>query len=133
MLYAVQTIVIYLQNNFLYSLAIVILALGSVLMLGYEFLPAANPELIVRFQQYDLIIAFIFLADFFLGLIFNTSVDRKTFFKQNWLNLISSIPVTSDITRALRILRIFRAFRVIRVALNFWFAESRLKRNLHKK
>lgn len=129
MIHIIQRSVTFLQLNVTYSFIIALLALGSLAMLSYEFFPNADLERISLFQKIDIGIAIIFLTDFFAGLAFNTSVNRKKFFKQNWLNLISSIPVTSDITRALRILRIFRAFRVIRAGMNFWFARSRLKRN----
>lgn len=119
----------YLQTSVWYSIVIVVLAFTSLLMLGYEFLPNANPERISLFQRLDIIIAYVFLTDFFLGLFFNRHFTRQEFFKHNWLNLISSIPVTSDMTRILRILRIFRAFRVIRVATNFYFAKHRLDLN----
>lgn len=127
-----QNIITYLQSNLWYSLIIVILALCSLIMLGYEFLPNANPDRIILFQRLDIIIACIFLTDFFMGLFFNTHFTRKEFFKHNWLNLISSIPVTSDMTRVLRILRIFRAFRVIRASMNFYFAKHRLDLNRHE-
>jgi len=129
----IQWVVTYLQGNFWYSLLIVILAITSLLMLGYEFLPNASADRVELFQQLDIVIACIFLTDFFMGLFFNTHFTRKEFFKHNWLNLISSIPVTSDITRTLRILRILRAFRIIRATMNFWFAESRLKNNVQRK
>jgi len=128
----IQKTVTNLQANVWYAILIVLLACTSVGMLGYEFTPNTNPELVLLFQQIDILIAVIFLADFFLGFFFNTHFSRKEFFKQNWLNLASSIPITSDITRALRILRILRAFRIIRAGMNFWFAESRLKRNFSK-
>ncbi len=128
----ISKVVTYLQANLWYSLIIVILAFCSLLMLGYEFLPNANQNYIELFQRLDIVIACIFLTDFFLGLFFNTQFTRKEFFKHNWLNLISSIPVTSDMTRMLRILRIYRAFRVIRASMNFYFAKHRLDLNSHK-
>lgn len=125
--------VIYLQANVWYSLVIMVLSIVSVAMLGYEvFANSATPELITRLQRFDIIIAWIFLTDFFMGLLFNTSIPKRTYWRHNWLNLVSSIPVTSDITRTLRILRVLRAFRVIRAALNFWFARSRWQRNRHR-
>lgn len=124
-----ENLVTYLQQNLWYSLLIVILAFLSIAMLAYEFVPNADPDRILLFQQLDIIIACIFLTDFFMGLFFNRSMSSKDFFKLNWLNLISSIPVTSDMTRVLRILRIFRAFRVIRAGTNFYFAKHRLDHN----
>jgi type II secretory pathway component PulF len=131
MIQCIQRIVTYLQSNVLYSLLIVSLALLSILMLGYEFLPNAQQDKIILFRNIDLLIAVIFLLDFFLGLIFNTHFSKKEFVRHNWLNLVSSIPVTSDITRLLRILRIFRAFRVVRAGLNFYFAKHRYDINRH--
>lgn len=126
-------LIMYLQANIWYSLFIMVLSIVSVVMLAYEVLASsASPELIRRLQGYDIIIALIFLTDFFMGLLFNTSIPKRTYWKHNWLNLVSSIPVTSDITRALRILRVLRAFRVIRAAMNFWFAKERWRRNRHR-
>lgn len=125
--------VVYLQANVWYSLLIMTLSILSVAMLGYEVLASsAAPELIARLQRYDIIIAWIFLTDFFMGLLFNTSIPKRVYWRQNWLNLISSIPITSDITRTLRILRVLRAFRVLRAAMNFWFARARWNRNRHR-
>lgn len=128
----IESLITYLQSNIWYSLVIVGLAVTSLLMLGYEFLPNANPERVTLFQQFDIIIACIFLTDFFMGLFFNNHFTRQEFFRHNWLNLISSIPVTSDVTRLLRILRILRAFRVIRASMNFYFAKHRLDLNRHE-
>lgn len=123
-------LVMYLQANIWYSLVILILSIVSVAMLVYEvFASSATPELIAQLQRFDIIIAWIFLTDFFMGLLFNTSIPKRIYWRHNWLNLISSIPVTSDITRILRIVRVLRAFRVIRAGLNFWFARSRWQRN----
>jgi hypothetical protein len=127
----IQRIVTYLQSNVIYSLLIVILAFVSIILLGYEFLPNANQDKIVLFRNIDLVIAVIFLSDFFLGLLFNTHFTKKEFVKHNWLNLISSIPITSDITRILRILRVLRAIRVIRAGMNFYFATHRYDINRH--
>ena len=123
--YAIET----LQASLVYSLLIASLAIFSLLMLAYEFSPWADPAIVPITQRLDLAIAWIFLTDFFAGLIGNRSVTKKTYFKQNWLNLISSIPVTDDAVRVLRILRVLRAFRIIRAATNLYFASSRYRRN----
>lgn len=122
-----------LQANLWYALVIAILAVVSILMLGYEFSTWANPAIVTQTQRLDIVIACIFLADFFLGLLFNTSMNTREYWKKNWLNLVSSIPITSDMIRALRILRILRAFRVIRAGMNFWFARNRFVNNKVKK
>ena len=71
-------------------------------------------------------IAWIFLADFFIGLLATPAFFRSTYWRNNWLNLISSVPISNELTQALRLLRIVRAVRVIRVGLNFWYAKRRL-------
>ncbi|MFN3187957.1 MAG: hypothetical protein ACK42D_00205 [Candidatus Paceibacteria bacterium] len=121
-----QNFVTSLQQNLYYSLLLAFLAIASIIMLGYEFTQIANAQLVTFFTRIDIVIALIFLTDFVAGLLFNTTMSARAFFKQNWLNLASSIPITSDVTRALRILRIVRAFRVIRAGLNFWSVKNRL-------
>ena len=131
----VAKLVQYLQNNFWYALLIVLLAVISILLLGYELLKPDMPkDRLLLLQQIDLVIAWIFLSDFFLGLIFNSREKGvRVYWRENWLNLASSIPITSEVTRFLRILRIVRALRIIRSArvvrslMNFWFAKQRLK------
>jgi len=122
----IETRITRLQRDIWYSLIIVVLAVLSMVMLGYEFLPNPHPDRVLLFQRLDLVIAYIFLADFFLGLVFNTEYSRKEFLRHNWLNLVSSIPITSEMTRALRILRVYRAVRVIRAGVNVYFAKQRL-------
>ena len=129
MLKNIQQSVAILQASVWYAVLIATLAVVSLLMLGYEFSSWADPNIVYVTQRIDLVIAWIFLTDFFAGLLFNKQLTKKQYFKQNYLNLISSIPVTEDAVRILRILRVLRAFRVIRAATNFWFAKQRLSRN----
>ena len=124
-----QRLVTELQDNFWYALVIACLAVLSIGLLAYEFTAWADPQTIKYTQEIDLIIAWIFLTDFFLGLLCNRNLTKHAYFQQNWLNLASSIPVTEDAVRILRILRALRAFRVIRAAMNFYFASSRAARN----
>lgn len=116
-----------LQGNPWYALSFIILALISLLMLGYEFLPIARPEIVFYTIKLDIVIALIFLTDFMLGLCFNTKYSAKEYWRKNWLDFVSSIPVTADAARALRILRVWRALRVISSALDFYFARKRYK------
>lgn len=114
-----------LQGNPWYALIFIVLAMTSLLMLGYEFSPFARPEVVVYTIRIDLIIAVIFLTDFMLGLCFNTKYSAKDYWRKNWLDFVSSIPVTADAARALRILRMWRALRVLSSALDFYFARKR--------
>lgn len=116
-----------LQSNPWYALGLIALAVTSLSMLAYEFMPFARPEVVVWTVRLDLVIACLFLTDFFLGLFFNTKYTQKEYWRNNWLDFISSIPVTADVARALRILRVLRAIRVISSALDFYFARKRYK------
>jgi len=123
------------QENLYYAFFIAVLAIASVLFLLYEFYSEHDPYLVGIFQQLDIYIATLFLLDFFLGLFATPAKARDKYLRYNLINLISSIPVTSDFARALRILRLLRALRVIRAGVDMWLATKRyrdLKRQ-HKK
>lgn len=120
-----STFITKLQHNLWYALMMVILAFTGAGLLLYEFTPYARPEIVAVTMQIDLIIAYIFLTDFFLGLFFNTTYTKKQYWKLNWLDFISSIPITADMARALRILRALRALRVISSALDIYFTRRR--------
>ena len=115
------------QNNPWYALGLILLAVVSLGMLAYEFSSFADPAVVVLTQRLDIIIACIFLSDFMLGLLFNQKYTHKEYWRKNWLDFISSIPVTADAAQALRILRAWRAIRVISSALDFYFARKRYK------
>ncbi len=120
-----------LQGNPWYALTFIFLALTSLAMLAYEFSPFAQPSVVFYTIQIDLIIACIFLTDFMLGLCFNTKYSAREYWRNNWLDFVSSIPVTADAARALRILRAWRAIRVVSSTLDFYFARRRY-RNIKK-
>ncbi len=123
-----------LQQNGWYATTIVALAILSIALLAYEiFYPGATARGHQLAREIDLVIAFIFLTDFFLGFFFTQGWrGRWNYFKRDWLNLASSIPITNDFVRIFRLLRIFRALRVIRAFMNFEFAERR-RQNYGKK
>ncbi len=116
-----------MQSNPWYALGLLILAIIGFGMLVYEFTPWARPEIVVMTMKLDLWIASIFLIDFFLGLLFNKKYSKLEYWRQNWLDFISSIPINSDIARLLRIMRIFRALRVISSALDIYFTRRRYR------
>jgi hypothetical protein len=123
---SLSTFVTKLQGNVWYAAVLVVLALTGAGLLLYEFTPYARPEVVAVTVKIDLLIAYIFLTDFFLGLFFNTTYSRKQYWKMNWLDFISSIPITADMARAFRILRALRALRVISSALDIYFTRRRL-------
>lgn len=76
----------------------------------------------------DFAIACIFFADFILGMVFNNGgLTYVRYIRQNWVDLLASIPLTYDMARALRILRIFKAVRVLSASLDFLLSERRYK------
>jgi len=122
---SLSTFVTKLQNNPWYAATMVVLAFVGAGLLGYEFTAYARPEIVVITVRLDIFIACIFMTDFFLGLFFNTKYTKADYWKKNWLDFISSIPVTADMARALRILRALRALRVISSTLDVYFTRRR--------
>ncbi|MEX0672747.1 MAG: ion transporter [Candidatus Paceibacterota bacterium] len=100
------------QHGYLYESTLGVMAILSLLFLAYEMLLSPPPDQLVILQSFDLAVAWIFLADFIVG--FTTSTRRNRYAKENWLNLLSSVPINAEATRSLRILRIARSLRVIR-------------------
>jgi Ion transport protein len=115
------------QGNAWYALTFVLLALLSLSLLAYESFFTLNQSTIDTLLQIDLTIAYIFLCDFLLGLFFNNKYTHREYWRHNWLDFISSIPISVDLARALRILRVFRAIRVVASTLDFYFARRRYK------
>ncbi len=124
-----ENFILKIQNNIWYSIIMVFLAFFSIGLLSYElFYPGVTERGHFLARTTDLIIAYIFLADFFAGLIFTKGLKgRGVYLKNNWLNLASSIPITNDFARTFRLLRVFRALRIIRAFMNLEFAEQRRK------
>lgn len=106
-----------IHQNIWYGIFFAVLSLASPAFLTYEFFgPGVSPELLAVFFKIDLAIAVVFLLDFILG--FSFSYERKHYFRENWINIFASVPLSSDLARALRILRLARAVRVIQAALD---------------
>ena len=127
----ISTIITIAQSNAWYALSFVLLAVLSLLLLGYEHFFDLSNDKSDLFLEIDLAIAYVFLFDFLLGLFFNKKYTRREYWNHNWLDFISSIPISSDMARVLRILRAYKAIRVISSALDLYFANRRY-RNLKK-
>lgn len=109
------------QSGLLYNSAIIIMALVGFCFLVYEWLPGARSEIVNIGIKVDLTVAYIFIIDFCFGLFFNSEFKgKKDYLKKNWPDLISSAPITSEVTQVLRLLRIWRALRVLRLAVRIW-------------
>ena len=103
----------YLRDRLWYIIAIAVMAFVSAVMLLYEFYaPNADVILIEVFQDLDLAIAYIFLIDFSAGLYVAPKKIRHI--RNNWLDLIGSIPFSDGFFRALRILRFTRLVRFLK-------------------
>jgi hypothetical protein len=124
----IASVVTEVQHSLWYATVMLVLALLSGGVLIYEILSPGTPSLVL-WLQIDLIITFIFLTDFLTGLLFDRSYpNRREYLKDNWLNLVSSIPITTEVTSFLRILRAVRALRVIklvRAGLNLTHSERK--------
>src|SRR3990167_5186872 len=110
----IQQIVEALQNSIFYQTFIAILALLSGGMLLYEFFGKNIPaETVALMDKLDLTIAYIFLTDFSVGVLF--APHKLHHIKTNWLDLMGSIPLSDGLFRALRIARFVRLVRLLRV------------------
>lgn len=105
--------VLFLKENIGVDLVIILLSLVSVALLVFELSVKLLPEQIVLIQRIDLGIALIFLADFAVGIYLADSTAK--YFRQNWPDLLASIPISEGVFRSFRMLRVLRLVRVIRV------------------
>lgn len=124
-------------------LIIVVLALLFVeLGFGYEKLDSIKFDVLNQtisvlwaFYIVDVFACTIFVIEFFLRL--SVADDRKWFWRHNWIDLASSIPVPpispeahlNIVLRFLRLLRLMRLFRVARILDILWNGMERLERN----
>ena len=104
-----------IQEQRWYETIFAVLAVVSGLLLFVELIISDIPqEVVLRIHTTDLIIAYVFLADFFIGIA--CTFDHRLYLRKNWFTLASSVPMSAEVFRALRLLRFIRAVRVIRVA-----------------
>lgn len=128
----IAIVVTYIQQSLWYATFLLLLAILSAGIFMIEILALA-PQHVSVLIQLDLLIAYIFLIDFFLGWRFNSSyTSSRAYWRDNWLNFISSIPISTEITSALRVLRAVRAIRVIRLVragVGLTLSEKRRRQN----
>ncbi len=124
----VSKLVTSMQGNLWYALTFFLMAVVSVGMLGYQYWPNANQVWVARADAVDLYIAWIFLVDFFAGFFFNPTYSQARSWRTNALDLISSLPISSNLAQALRILRVVRALRVIGTAMDLLSTKNRLEK-----
>lgn len=100
------------RSALLYESIFVSLAFISILLLLHEVAlspPAATVRLYV---QADFWIAWFFMADYIAGHI--ASNNKKKYWRENWVILLSSIPINEQVFRSFRILRLFRMTRLVK-------------------
>lgn len=107
--------IVALRNELWYAALMAVLAFISGGMLVYDFFAKnASGAIIKAMYDLDLGIAYIFLTDFVLGLYF--AKHRLRHLKENWFDLLGSIPLSDGLFRAMRILRFVRLVRLLRAA-----------------
>ncbi len=92
---------------------LVSLALISVGLLLLELTGDLTGEALVMVRIIDLGIALVFGLEFLVRL--SESRAKKKFMKENWWQILASIPVTATGTQALRGLMLIRVLRIIRM------------------
>jgi voltage-gated potassium channel len=95
------------------ELLFMLLAAVSVSLIVLEALHDLSPHQQELFERVDLVIASLFLLEFLYRLV--GAEDRKRFWARSWWELLAAIPVTADMTRALRGVQLLRAIRFIRI------------------
>ena len=101
------------KENLWADFVIILLAMISVGLLVFELSADLLAEQVALIRALDLLISFIFLADFAAGLWL--AEDRWRHFRRNWPDLLASIPISEGLFRSLRMLRLIRLVRVVRV------------------
>lgn len=102
-----------IQNKLWYQASFAVLAFLSAGMFLYEiFDKHLAREVIQNMDIFDFMIAWVFLVDFLLGVLLAPKKLRHI--KTNWLDLVSAIPFSEGVFRAMRILRFTRLMRLIR-------------------
>jgi hypothetical protein len=108
------------------EIAMISLALlGGAALLAREFLQT-TPSQIIFYDRLDIGIALVFLTEFITK--FSLAHDRLTFFRSYWWELLAAIPITTQLTQALRIVRVFRIVRVTRVLAHILTAQVNSKK-----
>jgi hypothetical protein len=89
--------------------AIVLLAAVSSALLVFEIVSDATAEQRHLLEQIDVLIALIFLMEFVIRLW--RAESKLQFLRHSGWEILASIPITSDMARALRALRMLRVVR----------------------
>jgi voltage-gated potassium channel len=99
---------------------VLVLALFSIGLLLIDLTAELAPHQQRILERVDLVIACLFLADFLWRLY--RAEDRWRFFRKSWWELLASIPMTLETTRALRSMQLLRLLRIVRLLRVLRFA-----------
>ena len=99
------------EFHVLIEVFMLLLALLSGVLLLIVLFGDVSPALLSRIDNIDITIAVIFLFEFFVRLI--CANNKLSFIKTSWWELLAAIPVTNDLTQALRLLRLLRIGRLL--------------------
>ncbi|MCH9661397.1 MAG: potassium channel family protein [Bacteroidetes bacterium] len=94
------------------NIVIMLLSIFSIGLLTFSLFLPQESELNRLLTFYDFVLCLFFLYDFVKQFV-KAERKWKYFFTIGWLDLLSSIPVVSEL-RYIRVFRIFRVFRIIK-------------------
>jgi len=103
----------------------------SFLFLALEYFEKLSVNQLLMVDIYEIVLAFIFLAEFVFELHF--AKDKSLYWRTHWFYLIASVPIptaTFEILkgiRALRLIRLFKLFAALRYEQNTRLFESPAK------
>ena len=111
-------------------LLLIVLVLG---LLFYDFAFAPSNEVSNRIFIIDAACCTIFMTEFLMRL--HSAEDRRWFFRKNWIDFVTSIPIPGQaqaarfgrVARLARVLRVARLVRVFRVVFFFWRGMDKLQ------
>lgn len=85
----------------------------DVVLISYSLVFDISTTLYNKIVLFDIMTCVVLLFDFFYGLL--KSQDKKRYFKENWLELVASIPFDIILSpfMVLRYLRLIRIFRIL--------------------
>ena len=129
-----------LEWSVLILIIVVLVLLFAEFSIGYEKLNSVHVletalTVLWLFYIIDCIACAVFIFEYFLRLYL--AEDKKWFWRHNWIDLASSIPIppispeasVNVLLRILRLLRLMRLFRIARILDILWSGMDRLERN----
>lgn len=94
------------------NIVIMLLSIFSIALLTLSFFLPPGSEIDRLITFFDFLLCIFFMYDF-IKQLYTTKNRWKYFYTIGWLDLLSSIPVVSEL-RYIRVFRIFRVFRIIK-------------------